>query len=152
MMSLDVSLTFPGAQPESPAVPHIFIREGGQTKEVSREEWDKRFPGREPFTTSSLNETGEVYSANITHNLGKMADHAGLYKPCWRPEEHDITDARQLIEPLRAGLAVLREKPEFFKTFNPDNGWGTYEGLCEFVNEYLQACERYPQAKVSVWR
>lgn len=29
----------------------------------------------------------EVFSANITHNLGEMADKAGIYKACWRPEE-----------------------------------------------------------------
>ena len=27
----------------------------------------------------------DLYSANITHNLGKMADAAGLYEALWRP-------------------------------------------------------------------
>jgi hypothetical protein len=26
-----------------------------------------------------------VYNANITHNLGKMAEKAGLYETLWRP-------------------------------------------------------------------
>ena len=29
----------------------------------------------------------EVYSANITHNLGGMAREGGIYQACWRPEE-----------------------------------------------------------------
>jgi hypothetical protein len=28
-----------------------------------------------------------VFSANITHNLGRMAKVAGCYEACWRPEE-----------------------------------------------------------------
>ena len=151
-MSLDVSLTIPEYQPESPYIPHIFIRDSGQTKEISREEWDRRFPGREPVTILPSDKIGEVYSSNITHNLGKMADHAGLYKPLWRPEEIGITHAHQLIEPLRLGLDILRQSPETFQAMNPENGWGTYEGLCTFVSDYLEACRRYPQATVSVWR
>ena len=33
----------------------------------------------------------QVFSANITHNLGKMADEAGIYKALWRPDEVEIT-------------------------------------------------------------
>lgn len=29
----------------------------------------------------------DVFWANITHNLGRMADEAGIYKHLWRPEE-----------------------------------------------------------------
>ena len=43
-----------------------------------------------------------IYSRNITHNMNKMADAVGLYKPLWRPDEIGITKAAQLVEPLRA--------------------------------------------------
>ena len=46
-----------------------------------------------------------VFDANITHNLCAMAEEAGIYKACWRPEEIGITKAAQLIEPLRNGIA-----------------------------------------------
>ena len=39
----------------------------------------------------------EVYSANITHNLGLMAEEAGIYQPLWRPEELGIKTAAGLI-------------------------------------------------------
>ena len=29
----------------------------------------------------------KVFTANITHNLTKMADSVGVYKALWRPEE-----------------------------------------------------------------
>jgi hypothetical protein len=147
-MSLDVYLTLPGAQAQAEA--KIYIREDGQNKEISRAEWDARYPGKEPFT---VEEEGEmVYSANITHNLGQMAEEAMLYNCIWRPDEHGITHAHQLIPLLKVGLAFLQAEPERFKAFNPSNGWGNYHGLRQFVADYLVACEEYPSAEVDVSR
>lgn len=96
--------------------------------------------------------TEEVYWANITHNLGRMADAAGIYKPLWCPEEIDITHARQLIEPLRTGLAQLKADPAHFEQFNAPNGWGLYVHFVPWVENYLAACEANPDAMVSVSR
>jgi hypothetical protein len=148
-MSLDVYLKLPGVHVAVEA--RIFVREDGRTVELTRAEWDARYPGREPYTVMS-EEDDEVYSANITHNLNTMAKEAGIYEALWRPEEIGITHAQQLIEPLDKGLARLRADPGHFWQFNPENGWGTYEGLCDFVEEYLEACKRWPSAEVSVWR
>lgn len=93
-----------------------------------------------------------IYVRNITHNLNKMADEAGIYEHLWRPEEVGITKAWQLIEPLREGLAMLLSDPERFKKFNPKNNWGDYDGLVDFVREYLAACEDSPNASVMVSR
>lgn len=181
-MSLDVYLTMDGAQ--SPSGSGIFMREAGSTREISRDEWDRAFPGREPLVATATDDGGgEVYEANITHNLSTMAEHAGIYDACWRPYRiadpekaalvHAQEEARNfhgpdgafelersiapihaalLIEPLRAGLALLESDPERFRRHNPENGWGSYEGLVSFVRGYLRACERYPQATVSVSR
>lgn len=149
-MSLDVYLEMESFE-KSVTVERIFIREDGQTKEISLTEWQERFPGREPFAVET--DDGEmVYSANITHNLNKMAGDAGMYDHLWRPDEIGITKAAELVEPLRAGLALLKSDPSRFKKFNPENGWGTYEGLVAFVEKYLAACEKYPAAVVSVSR
>lgn len=150
-MSLDVYLEMQGVQ-NLDGGEHIFIREDGQTKEISRDEWDKRFPGREPMVAILDSDDDGVYSANITHNLNTMAGEAGIYKHLWRPDEIGITKAAELIEPLRAGLALLKSDPARFKKFNPENGWGNYEGLVAFVEKYLAACEEYPAADVSVSR
>lgn len=147
-MSLDVYLTLPGATATGSG---IFIREAGSVRELSRTEWDAAFPGREPVIATLENDES-VYNANITHNLNKMADAAGIYEALWRPEEIGITYAHQLIEPLRAGLGLLRERPGHFKQFNPENGWGNYDNLVKFTEQYLDACERYPQAEVGVSR
>jgi hypothetical protein len=94
----------------------------------------------------------EVYSANITHNLGRMADEAGIYKHLWRPEELGLTKASELIEPLRAGLALLKSEPERFQKHNAPNGWGKYEHFVPFVENYLAACEETPGATIWVSR
>lgn len=150
-MSLDVYLYLKGAS--CPKGSGIFIRENGATKEITREEWDRAFPGREPIVAvTDSRSDGPVYSRNITHNLNKMAGEAGIYEHLWRPDEIGITSAQQLIEPLWGGLMRLENDPGHFKQFNPSNGWGDYEGLMDFVRDYLQACREYPQAEVSVSR
>lgn len=127
----------------------IFVREDGQTRSVSREEWDELYPGREPVTVQTAD---TVYEANITHNLNRMAEAAGIYKHLWRPDELGITKARELIEPLRAGLALMQSDPEMFKKLNPENGWGSYDVFVPWISRYLSACEGNPDADVSVSR
>jgi hypothetical protein len=94
----------------------------------------------------------EVYSRNITHNLNEMAKAANIYEYLWRPDEIGISRAHELISPMRRGLALLESDANYFRTFNPPNGWGSYEGLIEFVREYLAACERHPYASVHACR
>jgi len=135
-MSLDVWLTMNNAPSKEGS--GIFIRENGQTKEISRAKWDEKFPGKEPVVVQDNNETNKVYSANITHNLNTMASKAGIYDYLWQPNEIGITKAHQLIEPLEKGLLFLRDDPAFFKQFNPENGWGDYDGLVRFTQNYLE--------------
>lgn len=149
-MSLDVYLTLAGSRRETGS--GIFVREDGSAKEITREEWDARFPGREPVVCSPEPDSNTVFDQNITHNLGKMAGQAGLYEPLWRPDECGIAKACDLLIPLTDGLAALRADPERFKAFNPSNGWGDYDGLVRFTENYLEACKKYPDADVHVSR
>ncbi len=150
-MSLDVYLEIPGVQ-VVPDQDRVFIREEGAVKQITRAEWDARFPDHKPYTFEGADTTETVYEANITHNLGEMAQEAGLYEGLWRPEEIGITKAADLIPLLRDGLDTLRTRSEHFKQFNPSNGWGNHDGLIRFVQKYLAACERYPEAQVRVSR
>ena len=150
-MSLDVWLKIEGNK-DLPNGPIIFLREDGRIKEVSQEEWNERFPEREPVVTYLNNNDSEVFDYNITHNLNQMADAAGLYESLWRPDENGITHARQLIKLLEEGLSLLQSDPGRFRKFEPSNGWGTYEGLVRFVQKYLAACMEWPGATVHVSR
>lgn len=148
-MSLDVYLTIPVACRSS--TERIYIREDGRTVEISRAEWDERFPDREPvLAVVHDDEAGEVFWRNITHNVGRMAAEAGVYEALWRPDEKGWTKAADLIPALRDGLAELQTFPDRYREFNPENGWGSYEGLVAFVAAYLGACETFPHADVRV--
>jgi hypothetical protein len=94
----------------------------------------------------------EVFSANITHNLGRMAEEAGIYKHLWRPAEIDIVYAAQLVKPLKTGVELMKKEPERFKKFNAENGWGLYKHFIPWIEDYIKACEQYPDAKIEVDR
>jgi hypothetical protein len=91
-----------------------------------------------------------VYEGDCTHNLGKMANEAGLYEPLWRAKENGITTAEQLAIPLHAGLDVLLTDPLKFRKLNPSNGWGDYDGFVRFVVDLLIACRENPTFTVRV--
>jgi len=93
-----------------------------------------------------------VFDYNITHNLGTMADAAGIYCHLWRPENLGIKKAKELITPLSQGLHLLKSNRSNFEKYNPVNGWGSYESLLSFVEQYLYACNQYPEADIRVCR
>lgn len=133
--------------------PRIFVRREGANVEISRDEWNRLHPGTEPVTFAAKEESSrEVYWANITHNLGRMADAAGIYDALWRGPEAGLVKAAQLIEPLQRGLTALRADPAYYERFNSPNGWGLYKHLVPFVEQVLAACREHPAANVRVSR
>ena len=94
----------------------------------------------------------KFHDMNITHNLNRMAEAANLYYPLWRPEEIGIVKAKDNLQNLVSGLSLLLSEPDKFKEFSPYNGWGTYEGLCEFVLEYILTIHKYPDAIIKACR
>ena len=112
-----------------------------------------------------------LYSSNITHNLNRMADEAGLYEALWRPymlkteidfgddysaeykfEEENPSKAHELIAVIEKGLADLKAKPKHYEKFNSSNGWGMYEHFVPFVEKYLEALKEFPDADVEISR
>lgn len=99
----------------------------------------------EPYVVS-------LFSGNVTHNLNEMAKEAGIYKILWRPDENGYVVAGDIIEKLRLGVASLEYNPEYYKGFNPENGWGDYYGFLKFAKDVLEACRKHPKANISIWR
>jgi len=114
---------------------------------LSRKKWISYDDG-----ITHTEEDEELFSKNITHNLNIMAGEAGIYTHLWRPDELGIENAYALIEPLKQSLKILKANPERFKKFNPYYGWGDYEGLVEFMEDYYNACVKFPNAKIEVSR
>lgn len=145
-MSLDVKLIN-----HKPLIKHstgIFVRENGSIKELSYEEARIQFPNAEINVHQEV--TYDVFDGNITHNLTKMAEFLGVYETLWRPHEIGIYYANEIINNLREGIHKMKLMPETYKAYNPENGWGTYEQLLKFMEDYLDACYKYPQAKIDV--
>jgi hypothetical protein len=97
-------------------------------------------------------DTLQVWSGNVTHNLGKMARTLGVYDAAWRPDEHGITKARQMIEPLNKAIAKLTIDPESYREHEADNGWGTIQWMAGFLTAYRNACVAHPDADVRASR
>lgn len=93
-----------------------------------------------------------VFSANITHNLNRMAKAAGIHMHVWRPDELGVKYAGELIEPLREGIALMEGDPEYFREHDAPNGWGTYDQFVPWLKKYLAACEGNPDAEIDVSR
>ena len=147
-MSLDVSLI--SKTPITKKGTGVFIRENGKNKELTVEEVREKFPNA--VVEENEFETECVFDANITHNLNKMADEAGIYEACWRPEEIGVTKASDIIPILEKGFEDMRARPEHFKKFDSENGWGTYKDFLPWVESYLNACRKYPDAIIEVSR
>lgn len=110
----------------------------------------------------------EVYSANITHNLNKMAEAAGIYEALWRPyqlkpgydiaeddydaeyafEEANPVRAHEIIEIIEKGLTDMKARPKHYEKFNSSNGWGMYENFVPWIERYLEALKEYPESFV----
>ena len=120
-------------------------------------------------------EAATLFESNITHNLNTMAEKAGLYDPLWRPyriiakaenvilhesdheaeyeyEEFSRVTSNDIVDLVQKGLDKLKSDPEYFKKYNAPNGWGVYENLVEFTEEYLKALKEYPEAIIQVSR
>lgn len=94
----------------------------------------------------------EVFWANITHNLNRMADAAGIYDALWRPDENGFERAKDIIPILEKGLFELKDNPEVYEKYNAENGWGLYKNFVPWVQKVLDACKEYPEAVISVSR
>lgn len=167
-MSLDVKLI--SKTPITKKGTGAFIRENGKTKELTIGEVREKYPNA--VIEEKEWETHTVFDANITHNLTDMARAAGIYEACWRPhrlksnynipendhkaewafEDSVETRAKDIIEILERGFEDMKARPEYFKKFDSENGWGTYKDFLPWVESYLKACRENPNAIIKVSR
>lgn len=92
----------------------------------------------------------DYWSANITHNLTKMAKNipvmfgdkpTTLYYACWRPNEIGAKTIADILPMLIQGIHYAIDHRKDLVKYNAPNGWGTYEGFIKFLLNYKQACE-----------
>lgn len=101
----------------------------------------------------------ELFERNYTRNIGYALYEGGLsMQPKLTPD--DIENGRYLlngstagaaVNPLRKCIAYIEENKESLMLREPDNGWGSIDGVLErLLYPLLRACEEYPEAIVSV--
>lgn len=92
--------------------------------------------------------TVEVYEDNITYNLAPM------YYKCI-----DINGGLKALNGMKCKNAVpvlnraiddLVENKEEYEKLNPENGWGSYEGLLKSLKNLRIACLENPSGKVEI--
>jgi len=93
----------------------------------------------------------DVFNGYLTHNLVPMARAAGIYEHIWHPGRVGAEIGFDLVKPLSDGLDRLMYDPDTFRKLEPDNRFGTYETLVEFVQNYLRACTRNYTARIRVF-
>lgn len=90
----------------------------------------------------------EVYEDNITYNLAPM------YYKCI-----DINGGLKALNGMKCKNAVpvlnraiddLIENKEEYEKLNPENGWGSYEGLLKSLKNLRIACLENPNGKVEI--
>lgn len=147
-MSLDVTLI--SMTPISKKGTGVFVRENGVNRELTIGEVREKYP--DAVIEETEFESDRVFDANITHNLGKMADEAGIYYACWRPEEIGAKYAKDIIPLLEKGIEDMKARPGHYRQFDSSNGWGVYDDFMPWLDNYLEACRKYPDAVIEVSR
>ena len=94
----------------------------------------------------------DVHHMNLTHNLGHMAQEAGIYDVLWHPDTSGISVAGDLIVVLSHTIKHMRENPTHYEQFNPENGWGSYRHFVPRLEALLEACKKHPKAKIEADR
>ena len=136
----------------------VYIRDNGETKELAtKQEVLTHFPDINPNDIKeNTYESDTYFHLNLTHNLTEMAIKCkiigqctpktqdifvNLYDLLWHPEDNLGISIPNMdyLEDVMECYRKLLEKKDFFKQFNPSNGWGTYEQLLRKTKEYINA-------------
>lgn len=145
-MSLDLYIIAP-----EPVIKHgtgVYVRENEQTLELkTKDEVRAHFPDRDLSHIQEFDyEDENFWHGNITHNMGKMArevpvegTNLTLYDLLWHPEDQglNMAGAPGYRGYVLKGFIYLRSHRKELLPFNPDNGWGNYDQLLEFTENFL---------------
>jgi hypothetical protein len=93
-------------------------------------------------------ESHSVFEANITHNVSRMWDMAGVYDALYKSRGKL---ASQIIDDLAVGIRRMEEDMPTYRNLNPENGWGSADGALAWLKNLITACKKYPNSRIEVW-
>ena len=83
---------------------------------------------------------------NHTSNTAAMIKEVcGSYPSAW-----DGRTCKDLLPILRSGIELLQRDPDHYRSYEPDNRWGTVESTLEFLRAIADNCRIYPTAVIEV--
>ena len=95
----------------------------------------------------------------ITHNLNKIVDECGklvgkeYYELVWKTDEllgvdNGKVPVSDVLHRLPTLIADLIKHENDLVQYLPSNGWGTFEGLIDFLCRYLSECYKHKDAYI----
>ena len=95
----------------------------------------------------------------ITHNLNKIVDECGklvgkeYYELVWKTDEllgvdNGKVPVSDVLQRLPTLIADLIKHENDLVQYLPSNGWGTFEGLIDFLCRYLSECYKHKDAYI----
>lgn len=81
-----------------------------------------------------------------------MAKEAGIDQALWHPEDVRIEVAGDMTASIYPGYMDITERPEYYRQFDAENGWGTYDDFIPWLDKLLNACQKWPNAEVRAYR
>ena len=90
------------------------------------------------FTIRPPEAVHDQFEGNQTYNLTPMLARAGFH-----PVILNGMTAVMMRRVVSNAYSVMRDNPSYFRQWNPENGWGSYEGAKKFLREldtYLEGC------------
>ena len=91
-------------------------------------------------------EVHEEVVSGLTYNLSDMLT-AALWGSIRCMHGRRAEQVRQCVEP---GLQDMVADPTWYRQFNPENGWGDYNGCVRVLTRLVELCRKYPDATVEV--
>lgn len=90
-----------------------------------------------------------VFDRNVTHNLVRMWDKAGVYEALYLSDGKRCGDYLPVLE---KGLDNIQRRFSEYEELNPPNGWGSAQGALEFLTGVVIAVRENPDGMFRVSR
>lgn len=81
------------------------------------------------------------YDLNYTHNTNNMLREVGFLVNSWG--DWDGVQVGVFRQAVADAVNLLKENPHL-SNMNPENGWGSYDGLIDIMSKTLEASNRVP--------
>lgn len=154
-MTFSLHLKISHEQSYSTEYDNLVVTDKRTGKSYSIDEWNKAFPSSTLLIYDSESEDDildairdkVVFAHQIPPDFAEVARLTNLYQVIWEPNSI-ATTAGGLIPTLYIAINDMSLDSIKYKIHELDNGLEAYERLAVFAQKYLDACIKYPDAKV----